>query len=392
MISVAEATARIVGAFGPVESERVAIGEAHGRVLATAVRARMTQPPAPMSAMDGYAVRASDTPGTLSLIGSAPAGHPFSGSVKQGETVRIFTGGVVPQGADAIVIQEDTEAHGERIAMNVAAKPGRHIRPAGLDFREGDVLASEGKRLTPRDLSLIAAGDVGELVVRRKPLIAIAATGDELSAPGQPRKAGGIVASSGYGLKAMIECWGGSVRDLGILPDRIEAIQSIERYAQDADLVVTLGGASVGDHDLIQKALGPKGFVLDFWKIAMRPGKPLIFGKLGDVPLIGLPGNPVSALVCATLFVQAAVNALLGAAMPIATRSARLSGELGANDSRQDYLRAVTSLKDGQLWVKALDVQDSSMLGALAKADALIVRAAHAEAVPDGTPVEILLL
>ncbi|MBV8976108.1 MAG: molybdopterin molybdotransferase MoeA [Alphaproteobacteria bacterium] len=392
MISVAEATQRVVAVFAPVASQTVPVGEAFARVLAEPVEARMTQPPAPMSSMDGYAVRAADVPGTLKLAGSAPAGHPFAGSLGAGQTVRIFTGGVVPDGADAIVIQEDTEAQGARIVMKVAAKPGKHIRPAGMDFRQGDLLAPPGRRLTARDLSLIAAGDVAEVRVRRKPVVVVAATGDELSLPGQPRSAGGIVASSGFALKAMIESWGGGVRDLGVLPDRIEAIQGIADAAQGADLVVTLGGASVGDHDLIQNALGPRGFELDFWKIAMRPGKPLIFGRLGGVPLIGLPGNPVSALVCATLFVQPAISALLGTETRIATRAAKLAQPLGPNDSRQDYLRCETTTRDGELWVRAFDVQDSSMLSGLAKADALIVRPPHATAIPAGARVEVIPL
>src|SRR6185312_12721537 len=239
--------------------------------------------------------------------GSSPAGHPFAGSVKPGEAVRIFTGGVVPNGADAIVIQENTEASGDRVTIKSPAKHGQHIRKACLDFAKGDALANAGRRLTARDVSLLAAGDIAQVSVRRKPVIAFAATGDELSMPGEPRKSGGIVASSGYGLAAMISHWGGTARDLGILPDTVEAVSAIAELAKDADLIVTLGGASVGDHDLVQKALGPKGFALDFWKIAMRPGKPLIFGKLGTTPLLGLPGNPVSSLVCAMLFLKPAI-------------------------------------------------------------------------------------
>jgi molybdopterin molybdotransferase len=392
MIPVKEATARIVAAFAATESEDAAIADAAGRVLAEDARARMTQPPAPVSSMDGYAVRAADVPATLRMIGASPAGHPFAGKVAPGETVRIFTGGVVPEGADAIVIQEDTSADGERIAMNVAAKPGKHIRPAGMDFREGDLLAAAGKRLTARDLSLIASGDFAQVSVRRRPRVAIAATGDELTPPGRKRAPGQIVASSGYGLSAMIRAWGGEPINLGILPDRIEAIESIAGHAQGADLIVTLGGASVGDHDLIQKALGPKGFALDFWKIAMRPGKPLIFGKLGDTPLLGLPGNPVSTLVCAILFLQPAIAALLGTATDILRISARMAGPLGANDTRQDYVRARLSERDGERWVEAFAVQDSSMLSALAGADALIVRAPHAPALAQGERVEVIPL
>jgi len=342
--------------------------------------------------MDGYAVRAADVPATLRMIGASPAGHPFAGKVGPGETVRIFTGGVVPDGADAIVIQEDTSADGDRIAMNVAAKPGKHIRPAGMDFREGDLLAAAGKRLTARDLSLIASGDFAQVSVRCRPRVAIAATGDELTPPGRPRPPGHIVASSGYGLSAMIRAWGGEPVDLGILPDRIEAIEGIAERAKDADLIVTLGGASVGDHDLIQRALGPKGFALDFWKIAMRPGKPLIFGRLGATPLLGLPGNPVSTLVCAILFLQPAIAALLGAATDVARVSARLAGALGANDARQDYVRARLSERDGERWVEAFAVQDSSMLSALAGADALIVRAPHAPPLLEGERVEVIPL
>ncbi len=395
MIAVAEAVARVIAAFSPVESETVSIGDAAGRVLAEDVHARMTQPPAPMSAMDGYAVRCRDVaspPATLRVIATSPAGHPFAGTVGAGKTVRIFTGGVVPEGADGIVIQEDTEASGDRVTLKVGAKPGKHIRAAGMDFRTGDLLARAGRRLSARDLSLLAAGDIAALAVRRRPVVAIAATGDELSPPGTARGPGGIVASSGYGLSAMVEAWGGEVRDLGILPDTIDAIERIAERAAGADLIVTLGGASVGDHDLIQRALGPKGFALDFWKIAMRPGKPLIFGRLGATPLLGLPGNPVSTLVCAILFLRPAVAALLGAATEQPLLAARLARPLPASDTRQDYIRARLDWRDGEPWVEAFAVQDSSMLSALALADALIVRAPHAPAAAEGERVQVLPL
>jgi molybdopterin molybdotransferase len=387
VISVEEAVARVVGAFAPVESETVAIGNAHRRVLAEDALARMTQPPAPVSSMDGYAVRAADVasaPVTLKIVGSSPAGHPYGKAISGGETVRIFTGGVVPDGADSIVIQEDTVSDGDRVTLNVAAKPGKHIRAAGLDFRTGSVLAPAGKRLTARD--------VAEVKVRRKPRIAIAATGDELARPGEPRGPGGIVASSGYALSALIETWGGETLDLGILPDTMEAIGAIAGRASGADLIVTMGGASVGDHDLIQKALGPRGFALDFWKIAMRPGKPLIFGKLGATPLLGLPGNPVSTLVCAILFLRPAIAAMLGADTHTPLLSARLSRALAANDARQDYIRATLELRDGEYWTEAFPVQDSSMLGTIAAANALIVRAPHAPALETGARVDFLPL
>ncbi len=395
MISVDEAVARVTAAFRPVDAEVVSLAEAAGRVLAQDVRARMNQPPAPVSAMDGYAVRAADAarvPASLNVIGTSPAGHPFEGRVGQGEAVRIFTGGVVPDGADAIVIQEDTEASGNTVTIKEAAQEGRHIRAAGLDFREADVLARAGRRLTARDLSLIAAGDTPTLSVRRRPVIALAATGDELTPPGAPKRPGAIVASSGYGLMPLIRKWGGTVLDLGIVPDKPEAIAALPARAAGADLLVTLGGASVGEHDLIQAALGPEGFVLDFWKIAMRPGKPLIFGRLGTLPLMGLPGNPVSTLVCALLYLKPAIAALLGTDTRTPLAAARLATELRANDTRQDYIRARLERRDGEAWVTPMPIQDSSMLSALARADALIVRGPHAPAAAAGTRVEILPL
>jgi molybdopterin molybdotransferase len=395
MISVAEAEARIVAAFRATQTETIAIAEAAGRVLAADAIAKFDQPPAPVSSMDGYAVRAGDTaniPVTLRVIGSSPAGHPFAGTVSAGEAVRIFTGAVVPDGADSIVIQENSEAKNDSVIVKSAAKPGQHIRRAALDFAGGETLAHAGQRLTARDLSLLAAGDIAEVIVRKKPVVAFAATGDELSRPGETRRHGGIVASSGYGLAAMIERWGGIPRDLGILPDTTEAIADIAALARDADLIVTLGGASVGDHDLVQKALGPKGFTLDFWKIAMRPGKPLIFGKLGETPLLGLPGNPVSSLVCALLFLKPAIAAMLGTDAKTELRSAKLIGDLPANDQRQDYLRARTEIRGGELYAEAFAIQDSSMLSILAGADALIVRAPNAAAAKAGDPVSILML
>ncbi len=298
----------------------------------------------------------------------------------------------MPQGADSIVIQEDTRVDGDRVTLTVAAKAGRYIRPAGLDFQAGEALAKAGQRLGARDLSLIAAGDLARVIVRRKPRIVVAATGDELSLPGGPRKPGGIVASSGYALAAMISEWGGHAVDLGILPDTGEAVAGIADKADGADLIVTLGGASVGDHDLVQNALGPRGFALDFWKIAMRPGKPLIFGKLGATPLLGLPGNPVSTLVCALLFLKPAIAAMLGTHDAAPLVSARLGAGLPQNDGRQDYLRARIAVKDGERVVTAFALQDSSMLSLLARAGGLIVRPPHAPAVPAGETVKVLLL
>ena len=393
MISVEEAVARIVSAFAPLAAETIAISEAAARVLAADAMAKFDQPPFPVSAMDGYAVRATDidkVPKQLRVIGSAPAGHPFGGKIGAGEAVRIFTGGVVPEGADVIVIQEDTETSGDAVTITEAPKPGKHIRAAGLDFKKGDVLAKTGHRLTARDLALIAAGDVANVSVRRKPVIAFAATGDELSLPGSPRKPGGIVASSVYGLSALIGKWGGTPLDLGIIPDTVEAIAGLAQTK--ADLLVTLGGASVGEHDLVQRALGPKGFKLDFWKIAMRPGKPLIFGRVGALPLLGLPGNPVSTLVCAVLFLRPAIAAMLGTGTSTPLLAARLAADLPANDSRQDYIRAKLTHASGEWIAEPFASQDSSMLSVFAAADGLILRAPHVPPAKLGDTVFILAL
>jgi molybdopterin molybdotransferase len=395
MISVDEALARVTAAFAPLEAETVSLKDAQGRVLAEDAKARLDQPPFPVSAMDGYAVRARDVasaPVTLRVIGEAPAGHPFVGTLGAGETVRIFTGGVVPDGADTIVIQEDTERDGDKVTIKEAAKAGRHIRKAGLDFTLGGVLARAGQRLRARDLALLASGDLPSVSVRRRPRVAFAGTGDELSLPGAPRKPGGIVASSGYGLSAMIAAWGGEPVDLGILPDTVEAVSSLPDRAKGADLIVTMGGASVGDHDLVRTALAPKGFVLDFWKIAMRPGKPLIFGQLGTTPFLGLPGNPVSSFVCAILFLKPSIAAMLGETRKSELRTARIAHALPANDTRQDYVRASLAFRDGEWWTEPFAVQDSSMQSAFAAADCLIVRAPRAPALAIGDPVDVLPL
>lgn len=394
MIPVDEAVRRIGAAVAPLGSERVSLASAHRRVLSSDAIAQLDQPPHPVSAMDGYAVRLADThtvPITLRVIGAAPAGHPFAGTVRAGEVVRIFTGGVVPDGADAIVIQENTEAKDDRVTLRAPAA-ARHVRAARFDFQQRDVLCAARRKLTARDLALLAAGGISIVDVQRRPVIAFAATGDELAPPDAPQREGGIVASTGYALAALIEIWGGQPLDLGILPDTIEALQQIPELASPADVVVTMGGASVGDHDLVQRALTPKGFTLDFWKIAMRPGKPLIFGKLGEKPFLGLPGNPVSSYVCAVLFLQPLIAGLLGIPFSQSLEEARLTRPLQANDSRQDYLRARLSRRGGELWAEPFAIQDSSMQSALATADALIVRPPNSPAAQMGERVEILLL
>jgi molybdopterin molybdotransferase len=395
MIAVEEAQARIAAAFRPTGVEAIAIGDGAGRVLAQDARAGLSQPPFPVSAMDGYAVHADDVrdvPVRLRIAGSSPAGNPYYSHLKSGEAVRIFTGGVVPDGADAIVIQEDTAIEDGFVTVQAAPRIGQHIRVAGLDFSAGQILVPKGKRLTARDLSLLAAGDIADIKVRRRPRIGFVATGDELSRPGEPHPPGGIVASSGYGLSAMIAQWGGEAADLGLLPDRIVAFARLPEAARNLDLLITLGGASVGDHDLVQKALQPHGFRLDFWKIAMRPGKPLIFGHLGETPMLGLPGNPVSTFVCAMLFVRAAIAAMLDTAIEQPLHKAKLERGLPQNDARQDYIRARTIMRDGMLCVEPFAVQDSSMLSVFAAAGALIVRPPHAPAMAAGETADVLLL
>jgi molybdopterin molybdotransferase len=394
MISVDEAVQRVIRAFAPLTSETVALTDALGRVLARDAAASLDHPPAPMSAMDGYAVRASDARvgAELAVIGEAPAGRPFAGRVGSGEAVRIFTGGVVPEGADAVVIQEDAVASGTAVRIKEAPARGENVRARGLDFRAGDVLIERGRRISSRDVALLAASDFARVEVTRKPLVAIVATGDELTRPGEPRAPGGIVASSTYAVQAMVREWGGDAIDLGIVPDRAEEFGRLPQATRGMDLIVTLGGASVGDHDLIQTALAPHGFTLDFWKIAMRPGKPLIFGRLNACPLIGLPGNPVSAMVCAILFVRPALSAMLGAPYASVVRTARVATSLGANGRRQDYIRAKLSVLDGVLTAEPFALQDSSMQKIFARADALIIRPVDAPPAPAGAEVEVLLL
>jgi molybdopterin molybdotransferase len=394
MISVDEAVQRVTRSFAPLPSERIALTDALGRVLARDAIAPIDHPPAPMSAMDGYAVRAGDAHvgAELAVIGEAPAGRPFAGRVGSGQAARIFTGAVVPDGADSVVIQEDAVAHGMSVRIKEAPRQGENIRERGLDFRIGDVLLESGRFLSARDVALLASADFAHLDVARKPRVAVVATGDELTRPGEPRTPGGIVASSTYAIQAMVREWGGEAFDLGIIPDRADEFARLPAAARGMDLIITLGGASVGDHDLIQSALAPHGFTLDFWKIAMRPGKPLIFGRLNAIPLIGLPGNPVSAMVCAILFVRPAISAMLGAQYADLVRTARLTAPLKANGKRQDYIRAKLSVSEGVLKAEPFALQDSSMQRIFARADALIIRPVDAQPAAAGDEVKVLLL
>jgi molybdopterin molybdotransferase len=396
MIPVQEAKQRILTAFQKLAPELVPLGDALGRVLAEDVIARVTQPPVAMSAMDGYAVRAADVakvPATLRQIGAAPAGGAFDGTVGPGECVRIFTGGPMPRGTDAVVIQEDTTAEGGTITVRESAAAGRYVRRAGLDFKAGDVGIHAGHILNARDIGFAAAMNHPWLKVVRKPRVAIISTGDEVVLPGDPLGPNQIVSSNGPALAAFVTAAGGEPVSLGIAPDSAAALQRMAEGARGADLLVTTGGASVGDHDLVRSALGERGLVLDFWQIAMRPGKPLIFGKIGDTPLLGLPGNPVSSLVCALVFLRPALNRMLGLPEPAERPTARLGRDLEVNDRREDYLRATLTVDAAGRWVATpFEKQDSSMLSLLAKADCLVVRPPHAPAAKAGEPVEIITL
>ena len=396
MIPVEEARTRILAGIAPTPAEVVALAEAWGRVLARPVLSRLTQPPRDVSAMDGYALRAADATlgATLTVVGAAPAGHPWDGTLGAGEALRLFTGSVVPDGADAILLQEDATRSGEAVTVNEAATQGRHIRRAGQDFAAGDTLIAPGKRLNARDIGLAAAGNSPWLTVHRRPRVAILATGDEIALPGDPIPPGGIVSSNSHALAALVRASGGDPVVLPIAPDDRAALMAVADSVHGMDLLLTSGGASVGEHDLVQEALGARGLVVDFWQIAMRPGKPLMHGRLGDVPMIGLPGNPVSSLVCAILFVVPALQKLSGlAAAAPPTVMARLGAPLAANDKRADHLRATLSTApDGTLVATAFPRQDSSMLRLMAQAGALILRAAHAPAAEAGALVPVIPL
>ena len=396
---VADALAAVLEGAEPMPEEMVGLDAAHHRVLARDVAALRTQPPQAMSAMDGYAVRASDASqlkARLKLIGEVAAGRPFDRALGPGETARIFTGGVIPVGADAVVIQEDTLVDGDTITITEAAIPGRHIRPAGVDFRKGDVLLRAGTHLSDRDLSLAASMNYPELAVRRRPKVALLATGDELVMPGSTPGPGQIVYSNGYALRALARAEGAETVDLGIAADTVEAtVKGIHRaHDGGADILVTTGGASVGDHDLVRQSLQAVGATMAFWKIAMRPGKPMMHGRLGAMRVIGVPGNPVSSYVCSLLFLVPLIRALSGAStVHHARESALLGREVGANDMREDYLRArLHKREDGAVIATPVNHQDSSLLAYLSAAQALVIRAPFASAAAAGSPCEILRL
>ncbi len=396
MLSIEEARARILAAISPVGIETVGLAEGWSRVLAAPLHARLTHPPADVSAMDGYAVRAADAAegATLRVVGAAPAGRPFDGTLKWGEAVRIFTGSFIPPGADTVVLQEDATAAAETVLIRQAPRAGQHIRLEGQDFAAGDVVLAPGHRLGAREIGLAAAANHPWLQVHRRPRIAILSTGDEIFLPGEQIRPGGIVSSNAHMLAGLVRAAGAEASILPHAGDSLSAIADSAAAAAGADILVTTGGASVGDHDLVRAALQLRGFALDFWKIAMRPGKPMMFGQMGALPVIGLPGNPVSAYVCAILFLLPAVSRLSGLpAGDTPTEPATLGAPVRANDHRADHLRAVLERAPDGGWIATPgERQDSALQSMLARSQALVVRAPHAPALPAGAAIQIIRL
>lgn len=395
LMPVVEARRLMLAATGRLATETLPIAEAGGRVLTDSVAARVTQPPFAASAMDGYAVRHADVaqvPARLTVIGEAPAGQPFEGTVNGGQAVRIFTGGVVPGGADTVVIQEDVTAGEDGITVNEEQKQGDNIRAAGIDFAQGDVLAGVGETLDGLTLSLLAAGNVPAVMVYRRPRIAIMASGDELVPPGAALAPGQVVNSIAPGLAALCREWGTDVVHVGHAGDTEAAIQAELAELLKADVAVMIGGASVGDYDLVKPALDKKGLTLDFSKTALKPGKPVWSGRIGKTCILGLPGNPVSAFVCSYLFLKPLLFALTGRdpEQAVVLVRARLDGTLKPNGPREAFLNAQARLEDGVLTVRAARRQDSGLLSPLGHANCLINRAPRAEALEDGAEVNIL--
>ena len=396
-LSVEEALRRILDGVVPLTAETIPIEAARGRTLASPLAALVTQPPFDASAMDGYAVRAADVerlPATLTVIGQAAAGHPFAGTVGPGQAARIFTGAPLPAGTDAIVIQEDTVRDGDQVTVRDGPPDEGYVRPRGFDFKEGEMLLGPGRRLGPREVSLAAAMGHGTVPVRRRPRIAILSTGDELVRPGERPGPGQIVASNHLGVAGLAEQAGAEAHQLGIARDTRASLDEHFASAEGADVIVTIGGASVGDHDLVGPVLRDRGMALSFWKIAMRPGKPLMFGSLKDARVLGLPGNPVSSLVCTRVFLVPLIRALLGIPAQDERRTqARAAVAIEANGPRQHYMRATTSPgPDGLALVTPVRSQDSSLLSPLAEADCLLVRAPNMPALAAGGLVDILPL
>jgi molybdopterin molybdotransferase len=398
LMPVAEALRKVLADAKPLPAETVALEDALGCVLTEDVTALRTQPPAAVSAMDGYAVRANDVtqaPVALKLIGEVAAGHPYDGQVGIGEAARIFTGGMMPAGSDTVVIQELAVLAGNTVTIQKPTSTGRNVRFQGIDFAQDQVLLHKGRRLSDRDLMLAAAMNHPRLRVHRRPLVAVLGTGDELVLPGRRPGPGEIVYSNGFAITALARSEGAEVRDLGIARDRIEDIAAAVGRAREhgADILVTSGGASVGEHDLVQRALAAEGLDLSFWRVALRPGRPMMHGRLGDMQVLGVPGNPVSAYVCAFLFLVPLIRRLAGRKdIEHIPEKATLGLDLPANDERADYLRATLTPSLKGLVATPLPAQDSSLMAPLAKADCLLIREPNAPAVAAGSDCVILKL
>lgn len=390
MISVDEALARCFALTRALPTETVPLRAAVGRVMPEPAVARLTQPPFPASAMDGYALQGDPAPGDrFTVIGEAGAGHAFAGTIGPGQAIRIFTGAPVPEGTTRVVIQEDVVAEGRSITIRPNADKGTHIRPTGQDFRQGDTLSP--RRLRPNDVALLASMNIPDVTVTRRPVVAIIPTGDELVMPGETPRADQIIASNSYALAAMVEAEGAEARLLPIARDTEEELFTVLSMAEGADLVVTIGGASVGDHDLVGRVAESMGMERAFYKIAMRPGKPLMAGRLRGIPMLGLPGNPVSSIVCGHLFLLPMVRALLGLGEHApATRRALLAQDTPANGPRTHYMRARLSPGPGLPLITPFDRQDSALLTILTEADALMIHAKDGPALPAGTVVDYL--
>jgi molybdopterin molybdotransferase len=398
LMQVADALARVLADASALPLEDVALARAHGRILAQDLAALRTQPPDAVSAMDGYAVRAEDvaqTAAKLKVIGEVAAGHPFAGSVGKGEAARIFTGGVMPKGSDTVVIQENTARDGDYVTILKVAARGRNVRPQGIDFKQGARLLTKGRRLSDRDLMLAAAMNYPTLKVHRQPKVAVLGTGDELVMPGATPKPGEIVYSNGFALSALARSEGANVNELGIARDNIEDIVAAVRRArtEGADILLTSGGASVGDHDLVQQALASEGLDLSFWRVALRPGRPMMHGRLDNMHVLGVPGNPVSSYVCAFLFLVPLIRQLSGRTdIEHVPERALLAVDLPENDERADYLRATLLQEPTGPVATPVLVQDSSLMAPLAKADCLVIRPPYAPAAKAGSACVILKL
>ena len=396
LLSVADALARVLEHAEPLPAEEAPLAEAAGRVLTYPLKARRTQPPADVSAMDGYAVRSADVanaPVRLKVVGEVAAGKPFARPLGPGETARIFTGGVVPQGADTIVIQEQATRDGDDVQVEKPAAKGRHIRVHGLDFKAGETLLDAGRRLTARDLALAAGMNHPFVPVHRRPKIVLFATGDELVPPGAQPGPGQIVSSNTFALAALARAEGAEAIDLGIVADRLDDTIAAVRRARElgADILVTSGGASVGDYDLVQKAFTAEGMTLSFWRLALRPGRPLMHGRLGAMQVLGVPGNPVSAFVCGFLFLVPLIRRLAGRSdLAPPTEPALLGVDLPENDERADYLRATLQDTPQGPVATPFPIQDSSMMVPLAKADCLIIREPFEPAAKAGSRCRIV--